>query len=133
MGIRFLKISVIYFLIGIGFGMFMSISHKFQYAPSHAHINLLGWTSLALSGLIYALYPALAEKKLAKFHFWLHNIGLPVMMLGLIWLESGNSSVEPLIAAGATVMSLGIICFTVNVLKNLKSTSESAAKSKIVS
>jgi hypothetical protein len=120
MGIKFLKISVIYFLIGIGFGMFMAISHKFQYAPSHAHINLLGWASMALAGIIYYLFPSLAQKSLGKVHFWLHNVGLPIMMIGLILLEAGNSSVEPVIAFGASIMSIGIVCFVVNVLVNLK-------------
>lgn len=131
MGIKFLKIAVVYFLIGIGFGMFMSITHKFQYAPSHAHINLLGWASLALAGIIYYLFPALAENKLGKTHFWLHNVGLPIMMAGLILLESGNGDVEPVIAAGATIMSVGIICFVLNVVFNLKDTSQSSVKKEI--
>ena len=124
MGIRFLKISVVYFIIGVGLGMFMSITHHFEYAPSHAHINLLGWASFALAGLIYHLFPALAEKLLGKLHFWLANIGLPIMMISLIVLESGNASVQPLVAIGASIMSLGILCFVLNVLINLHNTSK---------
>lgn len=120
MGIKFMKIATVYFLIGIFMGMFMSITHQFQFAPSHAHINLLGWASLALAGVFYHLFPQMGESKLGKWHFWLHNLGLPVMMIGLVVLETGNPAVEPVIAIGATILSIGIILFTVNVLKNMK-------------
>lgn len=120
MGINFLKISVVYFLIGIGFGMFMSITHKFEYASAHTHINLLGWASFALAGLIYHLFPSLAKNTLSKLHFWLANIGLPIMMISLIILVAGNKSAETFIAIGASILSLGTLCFVINVLKNLK-------------
>lgn len=120
MGINFLKISVIYFLIGIGFGMFMSITHKFEYASAHAHINLLGWASFALAGLIYHLFPSLTKNMLSKLHFWLSNIGLPIMMISLIILVAGNKSAETFIAIGASILSLGTLSFVINVLKNLK-------------
>lgn len=120
MGINFLKISVVYFIIGIGFGIFMSISHKFDYASAHAHINLLGWASFALAGLIYYLFPSLAENVLAKLHFWLANIGLPIMIISLLVYIAGNSSAETFIAIGSIILTLGILSFVINVLKNLK-------------
>ncbi|PLT32107.1 cbb3-type cytochrome c oxidase subunit I [Bacillus sp. V5-8f] len=120
MGISFIKSSVVYFLIGIGMGMFMSITHKFQYAPAHAHINLLGWASLALMGLIYHFFPSTGENSLAKVHYWLYNIGLPIMMIGLLLIESGKTAFEPVIAIGASILSIGVIFFVVNVLINLK-------------
>ena len=123
MGVRFLKIAVVYFLIGIAFGMFMSITHQFNHVASHAHITLLGWASLALAGLRYFFFPAAAETKLATIHFWLHNIGLPIMMIGLIILESGNPAVEPVIAVGGTLTSIGVLFFVINVLVNVKSAS----------
>jgi len=44
----------------------------------------LGWASLALAGLVYHFYPAASITRLARFHFWLHNIGLPLFMVGLV-------------------------------------------------
>jgi hypothetical protein len=43
MGIKLIKMSVIYFAIGVLLGYYMSISHSHDLAPVHAHINLLGW------------------------------------------------------------------------------------------
>lgn len=122
MGINFLKIAVIYFLIGIGFGIFMSISHHFDYASVHAHINLLGWASFALAGIIYHLFPTLADNAWGKIHFWLANIGLPIMMISLLVLIAGHKGAELYIAIGSIILSLGILSFVINVLANLKKT-----------
>ena len=120
MGIHFIKISVVYFIIGIALGMFMSISLKFEYTSVHAHVNLAGWASFALAGLIYYLFPRLAENTLGKLHFWLANIGLPFMLISLIIFVAGNKAAEPFIAIGASILTLGILSFVINVLKNLK-------------
>jgi hypothetical protein len=122
MGAKLIKIASIYFVIGVLFGMFMSMTHNFGLASVHAHINLLGWASLALAGLIYSVYPIAGETPLAKAHFWLHNIGLPIMMIGLIVLVSGVPSVEPVIAVGGLITVISVILFMINVLKNVNAT-----------
>ncbi|WP_442604037.1 cytochrome-c oxidase [Paenibacillus sp. KN14-4R] len=121
MGIRLIKIASVYFVIGICLGMFMSISHKFDFASIHAHINLLGWASLALAGIIYHLFPNAGRSLLGKIHFWLHNIGLPIMMIGLILLVSDVENMEPIIATGGTLVSIGILLFMINLFRNVRS------------
>jgi cbb3-type cytochrome oxidase subunit 1 len=120
MGIKLIKISVVYFVIGVLLGMFMSMTHKFDFTAVHAHVNLLGWVSMAVAGLIYAVFPAAAETTMAKVHFWLHNISLPIMMIGLAFLVSGVTQAEPAVATGGTLMVLGVIVFAINVLSNVK-------------
>jgi cbb3-type cytochrome oxidase subunit 1 len=120
MGIRLIKISVIYFMIGVLFGLYMSMTHDYSFTPVHVHINLLGWTALTLAGIIYHLFPAVSATKLAKAHFWLHNIGLPLMMIGLIILISGNEGIVPVIAAGGLLTTLAVLLFGYNVLTKLK-------------
>ena len=83
MGLRFLKIAVVYLLIGAFLGLGMGIAQNFALVPVHAHVLLLGWASLALAGLVYHLYPAASTTRLARVHFWLHNLGLPVFMVTL--------------------------------------------------
>lgn len=46
-------------LVGVCLGVLMGIQHDFHLAPVHAHLNLLGWTSLALMGLAFRAYPQL--------------------------------------------------------------------------
>ncbi|WP_236561184.1 hypothetical protein [Pontibacillus sp. HMF3514] len=51
MGIRFIELASIYFFIGIGLGIFMEMAHDHASMGVHAHINLVGWVSMALFGL----------------------------------------------------------------------------------
>ncbi|RBW69360.1 cytochrome-c oxidase [Bacillus taeanensis] len=120
MGINLIKISVVYFLIGVSMGMFMSMSHQFNLTPVHVHINLLGWTSLTLAGLLYHFFPKAGESMLEKIHFWLHNIGLPIMMIGLSFVVYGKLSFEPIIAVGGTITWLSILLFVINIIKNVQ-------------
>lgn len=119
-GRTLLKISVIYFMIGISFGLYMSYSHVFHLATVHVHVNLLGWMSLALIGMFYHFYPSLAGTNLARWHFWLHNVGLPVMMIGIALAILGGGEINFSIAtAGGGATVIGIFCFGCNVLINL--------------
>jgi cbb3-type cytochrome oxidase subunit 1 len=120
MGIRLIKISAVYFAVGVCLGLYMSISHSFTLTPVHVHINLLGWTALTLAGIIYHLFPQAAATKLAKTHFWLHNIGLPLMMIGLIFIVYGHNAWIPVTALGGTLVVIAVIVFTINVLQNVK-------------
>lgn len=120
MGLRLLKIAVVYLLVGALFGLYMGVTQKFTLAPVHAHLLLLGWASLALAGLVYHLYPLAAETGLARMHFWLHNLALPVFMASLALLLGGSEAAGPVVAVSASVVLLGLIALVANVLVNAK-------------
>lgn len=120
----FLKIAAIYFTVGVLLGMTMGIIQDFRLASVHAHFNLLGWVSMALFGVIYHFYPQAADTRLAKTHFWLHNIGLPVMQIGLaIEIVSGNSALLPAVIVSSLLVVVGVILFTINLFLQLGSAS----------
>jgi len=52
-------------VVGVGMGVAMGIAHDFSLTPVHAHLNLLGWASLALMGLTYRAWPVLAANRVA--------------------------------------------------------------------
>ena len=120
MGLQFLKIAAVYLFIGALLGLIMGITQKFVLAPGHAHLLLLGWASLALAGLIYHLYPAAANTWLARIHFWLHNLGLPVFMVGLAMLLTGSESAGAIVGISASVVLIALAVFATNVLLNVK-------------
>ena len=119
MAIRLLKFALVYLMVGMAMGMAMGITHHFEFAPVHAHINLLGWASLALAAMIYHAYPEAALTGLARWHFRLHVAGLPVFMVGQILLLSNHEHVEWLVATGAAVTFAGLALFTVNLFAHL--------------
>src|ERR1700730_18075726 len=88
----FFAVAPIYVLIGMGFGIFMGATENFTLAPAHAHLNLIGWVTMALYGTFYALARE-ASKKLAWVVFWLNNAGAAIMFPSLsMVLVFGDSS-----------------------------------------
>ena len=124
MGLTFLKIAVVYLFVGAALGLGMGIAQNFALVPVHTHLLLLGWASLALAGLVYHLYPAAAATRLARVHFWLHNLGLPAFMLTLGLYLLGGAPLVPVVAVTAIVVLVGLGVFAVNVLINVRAASQ---------
>lgn len=115
-----LKLAVIYLLVGVSIGIAMGATGNFVLRPVHVHIGLLGWVSLALAGLIYSIHPAAARSRLATVHFWLHNLALPVMMIALGAMLTGHPQAIPALVASEFVLAAGLVAFALNVFRNLK-------------
>src|SRR3954452_19366334 len=56
----FLATAAFCLVCGEGMGIGMGMAHDFHLAPVHAHLNLLGLTSLALRGVTYKADSTLA-------------------------------------------------------------------------
>ena len=128
----FFAMAPIYVLIGMGFGIFMGATNDFSLAPAHAHLNLIGWVTMALYGTFYALAKD-ASKRLAWTTFWLNNIAITVMFPSLAMvLKSGEQSpfLAPLVISEFMAFA-GMACFAVSVwqvlLRNTKDESRGAA------
>lgn len=119
-GIIWLKLAVVYLIIGVGMGIMMGASRDFTMRPVHAHVNLLGWATMALAGLIYSVFPDAGRSKLARLHFWLANLSLPVMAIALGFVITGTAALVPVLAASEIVAALGILVFAANLFINLK-------------
>jgi cbb3-type cytochrome oxidase subunit 1 len=117
-GLKLVKIAALYMLGGLLMGLAMGISGNFTLSSVHAHILLLGWATMALSGIVYLVIPACSSSRLAKLHFWGHNIGLPVMMISLALVANGLSSAEKVIGVSSTVVLASLALFAINVVKN---------------
>ena len=121
MGIRLIKISVVYLVISTVLAMYMSITDIMDLSTVHSHISCLGWTMLGLSGLFYHIFPELEIKVLSKIYFWLVNIGLPIMILGVaIYVYESAGWVKVVISVGAFATSIGIILFAINILVGVR-------------
>ncbi|MEH6992694.1 cytochrome-c oxidase [Neobacillus drentensis] len=118
-GKAYLKVATVYFTIGVLAGLTMGIIHDFRFTSVHAHVNLLGWVSMALFGLIYHFYPKAANSKLAKTQFWLHNIGVPVMLGGIALQVLGVPAALLPTIIGSIAVVIGVILFMVNVFKHV--------------
>ncbi|MES3024030.1 MAG: cytochrome-c oxidase [Pseudomonadota bacterium] len=119
-GVIWLKVSILYLLVGICIGIGMGVSQNFTLRPVHAHVNLLGWATMAVAGLVYSVFPRAGASRLAKVHFWAQNIALPGMMVSLALVLQGNKGMVPLLAGSEILASVGILAFALNIFINVK-------------
>jgi hypothetical protein len=118
-GAIWLKLAVLYLIIGVALGIMMGASRDFTLRPVHAHLNLLGWATMALAGLVYAVYEQAGRSVLARIHFWLANISMPLMAGALTLVLFGNESVVPVLVVSEIMAAGGILVFAANLFLNL--------------
>ena len=119
-GIIWIKMAMAYLMIGIVLGITMGATENFTLRPVHAHLNLVGWATMALAGVIYTVFPQAGASPLARVHFWLYNLALPIMMVSLALLLLGYTQMIPMLAASEVLLAAGVIAFAANVFMNVK-------------
>jgi len=109
-------------MIGVCWGLTMSIIQNHATYSAHAHLNLLGWTSLALMGTFYALLGQSVPNWVKLTNFTLSNVGVISMISGLfMYLGQVGSPViyGPLLAVGGLCTVSGFLLFGGTVLSSL--------------
>ncbi|MEB2281709.1 hypothetical protein LAV73_17150 [Lysinibacillus xylanilyticus] len=123
MGAKWIKISVLYLVIVMAFGLFMHYTNQLDWKTTHAHIGVVGWLTTGLIGLIYSVYKDAAETGLAKAQFWFYNIGLPFLLVGMmmVYIDVPHWLFELFVSGGGIAVAISVLFFVVNVFKNVKS------------
>jgi hypothetical protein len=117
---RFIHTAVLFFVAGVALGLYMGANKDFRFTHVHVHINLLGWVSLGLAGLLYRVHPELQQGWLGHAHYWLHTVGLVIFMGGFAWgILRGSFAFEP-VAAGSCMVGVGVLLFAFNVFTRLR-------------
>ena len=109
--ITFFGAAVIYALGGMVLGMYMGGSNDHTMAPVHAHINLLGWASLALMGAFYGLAGDKVPTKLAWTNFGLSNLGNVMTLPMVALIQAGKPPVVPVLVGGEVAIVAGMLTF----------------------
>jgi hypothetical protein len=116
--IYFLLFATILLMVGAVLGIVMGSSEDFRLTPVHAHLNLAGWASLALFGLVYRAYPELAQNRLALFHFILSASSAVLLPVGIGLAVLRN---QPALAIAASLLWVaGVLVFFVQLLSLLR-------------
>jgi hypothetical protein len=117
---RWFLCAITYFVVGICLGVYMGASGDHSLYPAHAHINLLGWASMGLTGLLYRSFPAAAQSALAAWHFWLYQLAVPVMLLAVVAIYTGHGEAEPVTGAASVVVLISVLLFWWNIFSARK-------------
>jgi hypothetical protein len=98
-------------LVGEGIGIYMGVAQDFTFVPVHVHLNLLGWVTLALFGVLHRLYPQLGASRMAMAQCALAIIASLAMPAGLaIMLITQDAT---LVKLASLAVILGTILFIV--------------------
>jgi len=121
MGARWIRLSVLYLIFGIAVGLFMSMTLQLNWGSAHAHVNLVGFATTAIFGVIYSIYPGAATSTLGITHFWLHNIGVPFFLLSTFLVQvPGMLDIAHIFTyAGGGAFGLGVLAFIFNSFTNI--------------
>lgn len=118
----FLRLAVIFAVLGITLGAWMGGSGDHSLMGVHAHINLLGWVSMFLYGLFYRTHAEAAEGVLPRIHFFLAVVGFLIFMPSLAVVIAGLAPLRPIAHIGLMVGPLmvltGMILFAVIVFRS---------------
>jgi hypothetical protein len=117
----FFALGALLLLGGMGLGQYMGASEDFAFAPVHAHINLLGWVTLALFGTFYALTRDTYSPRLAWTNFVLSAVGVLAMipMLAIMLKTGDNATWGPRLGIAGGIAILGLLVFLISVTREL--------------
>ena len=109
----FFATGVLAVTCGMVWGIQMSISQDHLMAPAHAHLNLVGWATMALFGIYYAMTPKAAASGLAKLHYIIALAGLIAMVPGIYMAIKGTGETFAAIGSILTLASMLVFLYTV--------------------
>ena len=113
----FFTVGALCGLVGMVWGTMMGASNDHSMMPAHAHLNLLGWVSLAIMGGFYALRGS--GGRLAWINFILSAAGAILMAPMLAYLladeQHRGPTIGPLmmIPEGLAMLGMAIFIFEV--------------------
>ena len=110
----------LFVLIGMGAGMYMGGVEDFRMAPAHAHLNLLGWVTMALYGTFYALTAKTMRPALAWTNYALSAVGVVFAIPPLAYmLVTGSKEYTAVMVTGEVLTVLALLVFLVSVMREL--------------
>lgn len=117
---KFLVWALCYALAGMGLGIYMAASDNHGQLVAHAHLLLLGFVASLIYAVIHRLWLPSPSRALAATQFVLHQLGVIVMVAGLLLLYGGvepEAKLNPFLGASSIAVVLGVVLMLIMVLK----------------
>ncbi|KPA99862.1 hypothetical protein [Ahrensia marina] len=109
----FFATATVFALCGMIWGIQMSASHDYTFAPAHGHLNLIGFVAMSIFGTYYALTPEAAMSKVAMVHYWLVTITILMLIPGIFLAISEQKETLAIIGSILAVISMALFLFMV--------------------
>lgn len=113
----FILTGALFAVFGLCLGLWMVAVNNFAYSKIHAHVNLLGWVTLAIYGIVYKLYPAMKNSPFALSHLVCSIAGVIFMNLGWwMFLQNilvGTKTLVIIFRGGSALGIIGVVLFLI--------------------
>ena len=103
--------AIIYGLLGMLLGLEMAIAHDHGEMVTHSHIMVIGWLSFSLFGFYYFQFGKVVSRTLSLLHFWMAQLSLIGLIIGLFLFYSGKTEYEPIAAVSSIAYALSFLVF----------------------
>ncbi|EKO3404549.1 TonB-dependent receptor [Vibrio fluvialis] len=113
---KFVTSSLGYAILGMLLGIYMAASHNHGQLVTHAHIMLAGFVVSFIYGLCHKLWLTNGDTSLAKVQFWIHQLGVLIMVVGLFLLYGQFIAMEvldPILALSSILVLVGMVLMKV--------------------
>ncbi|KZN37977.1 hypothetical protein N480_14635 [Pseudoalteromonas luteoviolacea S2607] len=115
LGIKFMVSAAFYGLIAMSVGVYMAATSDYLFKAAHGHLNLLGWVTMSIFGIVYFVLPKLASTKLAKLHFYCAHLAVLFLSGGMaIFVLFGSTDVAKV---GAVFAISSMLLFLFGLIK----------------
>jgi hypothetical protein len=98
-------------ILGMLLGLKMAMTQDHGQMPTHAHMMVVGWLSMAVFAFFYHLFPERARTTQARIHCWLAVVSMVVLTASLYLVLDGNTGVEPAAAVSSIGLLLSMLTF----------------------
>ncbi len=117
----FFALGIVFVLSGMVLGEYMARANDMLFAPVHAHLNLIGWATMALYGTFYALTKDTYSPRLAWINFTLTAAGVAFMIPALaMLLRTGDQATwGPIAGSAGGLAMIGALVFAISAFREL--------------
>ena len=98
----YIIVGLSWVIVGMIYGAWLGASHHNNFADSHAHINLLGFVTSVLFGMLFWAFPTMAKSRAAMWQFLIYEVGVALLIIGKIVVDA-NGSETLFLQVGATL------------------------------
>lgn len=120
---KFVMTGLAYAIVGLMLGIYMAASKNHGQMVTHAHIMLPGLVVSFIYGVCHKLWLNNVVSTLSKIQFYLHQLGIGVIAVGLFLMYGhfiSEETMDPILAVGSTSFFLAMILMNVLFIKSAR-------------
>jgi hypothetical protein len=114
--LAFFATAAVFALAGMLWGIKMGVADDMTQAPAHAHLNLVGWASMALMGAFYGYAGDRAPTRLGWANYVVSTLAVLVMVPSLTILLAAGGKMNPGVIVGSLLAVVGMALFLASVV-----------------